>query len=213
MTTSPRPREPFDPVYWPLVFTLLSMDVVVGFADLMGLPSTDPTRLRDLLREQIIEGRRRFARDPETGTLDADAMLDAIAKSLGNAERDGVRWWAEHLFEVGTGYHRDLSGWSDLLRTCKDEPARWSRLALPAEVSDQARRAFVNAQDIDPYYQRRAEVRQGRLSDWDLHMYAANLFDDEDEALPTGPDRYLYPTVMAAREYAWWAWLVERLDT
>jgi len=203
----------FDPTRWPLVFILLSMDLVLAFADLLALPIASPTGLRDVLRAEITRVRRRAGESPPADLVfSSDEVLDAIARTLGSSQRDALVWWAHRIFEVSPRDHLDLAGWSDVLRTCKDDPARWAQLALPNAVRDAARDSLDEALYPTAYYQRLSELRARPLSDWDLHMYAVQHFDDEDDILPTGPTRYLAPTVKAARGYAWWSWLLARLD-
>lgn len=213
MTDDDRRNEPFDPRLWPFVLSLLSMDVVMAFADMMGLPMVSPTALRDVLREEILRVRRTLhLRPPEDPPFSVDEVLDTVARRLGSVQRDALVWWANHVFHVNPRNHVDLLDWFDVLRKCKDDPELSRRLELPDELRAEVRRTLEEALGSQAYHERLWQVREQSLSDWDLHMYALYLFDDEDDVMPTGPDRYLNGTVQAERGYAWWAWLLHRLD-
>jgi hypothetical protein len=210
--TSPSPSVPLDPLRWPLLFTLLSMDVVVAFYDLIGVPASDPRGLRDLLRAQILNTRRAFAAAPPGGAAySPEETLDAVGQSFGAAERDHLALWGQRVFAWDIQEHRALNLWDHVLRHCASEPERWAALGLPARIAAAARRELLQALDRAPYDERHGEVFSKPLSDWDLHMYAVNLFDDEDPAIPTGPSIYLYATSANYRGYRFWAWLTKQL--
>lgn len=207
---APPTATPFDPNRWPLIFTLLSMDVVVAFYPLMGLEVSEPTTFRDLLRSQIRQVRREFAAAPPGGaSYSPERTLDAVARTFGPAQSKYLVWWGQRIFAWDLQEQRELMLWEDVLRFCADEPERWSQLGLPAHLANTARQEFVRAIDREAYDHHYVEYYDKPLSDWDLHMYAVNLFDDEDVATPS-PAKYLYPTFMNNRNYRFWAWLMKQ---
>jgi hypothetical protein len=200
----------FDPNRWPFIFTLLSMDVVVAFYPLIGLEISEPTRFRDLVRSQILQVRREFAAvPPEGASYSPKKTLDAIERTFGTAQGKHLVWWGQRIFAWDLQEHRELTLWEDVLRFCADDAGRWNQLGLPAHLSNAARQEFVRAIDREAYDQHYVEYYDKPLSDWDLHMYAVNLFDDDDVATPS-PAKYLYPTFMNNRNYRFWAWLMKQ---
>ena len=202
---------PVDPLRWPLIFTLLSMDVVIAFHDLLGLRVSAPTAFRELLRAEILQVRREFAAAPPGDAVySPERTLEALALALGPAQRDHLLWWGQRIFGWDIQEHRSLLLWDDVLRFCALDAKRWRELRLPAHLADAARLEFVRATDRAPYDQRRVEVCDKPLSDWDLHMYVVNLFDDEDVA-SRGPESYLYATFTNFQGYYFWAWLTKQM--
>ena len=61
------------------------------------------------------------------------------------------------------------------------------------------------------YYARCAELDAQPLSDWDLHLYASQLldFDDDLEGAGGNPDTYIVGTVRAYQRYQFWDWLLK----
>lgn len=213
MTIDTRQNEPFDPNYWPFVLSLLSMDVVMAFSDMMGLPMVSPTALRDVLRAEIVRVRWKFFETPpEQLFFSADEVLDTVALRLGPVQRDALVWWANHIFHLEPRNHLDLLDWFDVLRKCTDQPELWRRLAIPDPLRSEFRRTLGDALGQELYYQRLFQIYEQPLSDWDLHMYVTYMFDDDDDIFTRNPDGYLFGTVAAERGYAWWAWLLPQLD-
>ena len=140
-----------------------------------------------------------------------ERILDAVTRAFGAPQRHHLVWWGQRVFAWDPQEHRDLMLWEDVLRFCADSAAHWQRLGLPTNIAETARREFSRANDREPYDERQREVFDKRLSDWDLHMYAINLFDDDDVALPTGPHTYLYPTFKNHQGYRFWSWLLKQL--
>jgi hypothetical protein len=207
------PTHPhFDPNGWPFVFTLLSMDVVVVFYELVGLKIAAPQAFRDLLRVQILQLRREFATPPEGLFYPTERVLGPVGYAFGETQRNHLVWWAHHIFAWDIQEHRALIMWTDILRHCAGEPESWRELGFRAQLDDAVRREFLKSIDRSPYDQRYLETYAQPLSDWDLHIYAIHLFDDEDDAAPNGPHSYLYQTFMNNQGYHFWDWLLNQLE-
>ena len=203
-------HEPFEAPRWAMIITLLSMDVVIAFDDLMGLVLPDRQDFVAVLRSLILDLRREYA---ATGTFYSSKLVsDTLASKLGVGLRDHLSWWGSRIFEKSTQDHLDLNAWTITLRHCRHELALWEQLGLPSNVSADALREFLRSIDTNEYEDRREQVYAQPLSDWYLRMYALNDFDDENDFAPPGPGSYLYPTVMTYQGYRFWTWMLKRLD-
>lgn len=203
-------HEPFESNRWAMIITLLSMDVVIAFDDLMGLVLPDRPAFLAALRSLILEMRRQYAAG---GPFYSPRLVsDTLESRLGAEVCAHVAWWGNRIFEKSTHDHPELDAWTITLRHCRDDAARWEQLGIPHYVSGEALQEFLRSIDTTEYDRRSDQVNARPLSDWDLHMYAINGFDDENELCPSGPGSYLYPTVMTYRGYRFWAWMLERLD-
>jgi hypothetical protein len=86
----------------------------------------------------------------------------------------------------------------------------WNRLGLPQGALDR----FLRSCNLDEYLRRQKEVDASPLSDWDLHLYALHLYDDnlygpKDLAhVPDGPRLHVVPTIRAYQGYLFWAWVL-----
>lgn len=193
-----------------MILTLLSMDVVITFDDLMGLVVPDRQAFIAVLRSLILEMRREHAAGGPF--YSPERVSDALASGLGMELRAHLAWWGRHIFEKSTQDHLELNAWTITLRHCRHEPARWEQLGLPSGISSDALREFLRSIDMTKHNQRNEQIDARPLSDWDLHMYALNGFDDENDLSPSGPGSYVYPTVMTYRGYRFWAWMLKHLD-
>jgi hypothetical protein len=191
------PDEPRLEPQWSFVFMLLSMDVVAAFYDLIGAGFAEPACVVDVLRRQIVRARYPHAEDPSGPRFGARDMIAAIAQRCGEHDARRLVWWTAHLFDAPR--RRELYAWECVLREVRNSPAGWPALGLPAPDADAARQWFAQSLATGEYQARSSRVYAAPLSDWDLHLYAVNLFDDEDPALANGPDRYVH---RAMRDYA-----------
>lgn len=196
-----------DPTRWPLIFTLLSMDVVVPFYELMGLRVSAPNSLRDLIRSEILQTRRKFTSGPPGNAAYAPQETLDILEAHGVCQRGFLSRWGQRVFAWDLQEHRNLRLWDAVLRDCIGDAGKWRQLCIPERLADAARQQFLRAIDREAYDTLHAEICRNPLSDWDLHMYAVNLFDDEDPAIPTGPSTYVYPTFKNYQGYSFWTWL------
>lgn len=196
----------FDLRRWAGLMFLLSMDVVRPFYAMMGLQPDEPDALQRVLRQEIVAGRKRSAASLEAAPpFEPQAVLRAVAELLGAKTSQHLVWWDRHVFSWETRDNRNLNNWTTVLQNCWDEPGLWNRLGLPDSIRpDQFRRS----RNIDEYEQRQDEVDARPLSDWDLHLYAIQLYDDnlyrEPYHVPDGPRLYVKPTVRAYQSYQFW---------
>ncbi len=203
-------QNPFASDRWAMIITLLSMDVVIAFDDLMGLVVPNRLAFLAVLRSLILDMRSGYAGGGPF--YSPTAVEAAFASELGEERRDHVAWWGNQIFERDRQDHRDLYAWTLTLRHCRHDPSRWESLGLPGDVSRSALSEFLRSINTTEYNQRKKQAQARPLSDWDLHMYALNRFDDDEDISSSGPWTYLYPTVMAYEGYRFWAWLLERLN-
>jgi hypothetical protein len=117
--------------------------------------------------------------------------------------------WGAYIFTGSTHEHPALTSWMDLFRYSGNEPRLWQ--GLPAERRGEILAEFKRAGDTKEYQRIHDDVYGQPLTDWDLHMYAVYLYDDDDPMGPNGPDTYVYPTISTFQAYRFWAWVLAEL--
>ena len=211
--TSAEPE--FDAHRWGYVLSLLSLDVVRPFCDLMGLRLSDPVGLQSVLRHEIVAGREKGAAPPDSSQpMFAQGVLKALGKALGGETSGRVVWWERHVFhKTPSRDNRGLRKWVTVFQACRHEPRLWNRLCLPQGALDR----FSRSCNLDEYDRRQKEVDASPLSDWDLHIYSLWLFDDnlygpsDIGHVPGGPRLHVKPTIRAYQGYQFWAWVLSLL--
>lgn len=224
MATQDTPEA--DPERWSRLISLLSMDVVLPFFEPMGLvlpgpghdphslesevnapplPFDAPHRLQRALRHEIVQGRRVRARDGHVPT--PSEMLRHVTPVVGGLTMQRLSWWGTRVFSDDPAKdHTGLNDWRPVLAFCVRDPELWSKTGL----SQSARQSFVESLRIDDYETLQADIDQLQLSDWDLHLYALELYDDtlydgDFAHILDGPRLWVRPTVRAHRQYRFWS--------
>src|SRR5438552_258113 len=123
----------FDVRRWGYLVSLLSMDVVRPFYELMGLRLADPVGLQHLLRQEIVTGRKKGVAPPDGGqpTI-TPGVLKALEEALGAETSRRLFWWERHVFHKSP--RRDnlnVRKWNTVLQTARHEPRLWNQLGLP----------------------------------------------------------------------------------
>lgn len=201
-----------NPARWNKLISLLSMDVVLPFFDQMGLKLPvqasvgGPRLLQQLLRHEIIEGRRLYARH---GRSPAPAeVLSHVASTLGHQAISHLSWWGRRVFSDDPSKdHISLDRWRPIVSFCARDAELWTQLELSLWAH---REHFVESLRVDDYRKLQADVDRQPLSDWDLHLYALELYDDalyesDFGQVRDGPRLWIRPTVRAYRQYLFWA--------
>jgi hypothetical protein len=205
----------FDARRWGYLVSLLSMDVVRPFHDLMGLRLADPVGLQRVLRQEIVAERKKGVASPDAGqpTI-AQRVLKVVREALGAEASRRLDWWEQHIFHKKPSRDNvNVRKWATVLQISRHEPRLWNRLGLPNGARDRFRRAC----DLDEYRRRQKEVDASPLSDWDLHLYAFHLYDDnlygpnDFVRVPDGPRLRVVPTIRAYQGYEFWAWVLSTL--
>lgn len=203
----------FNPRRWDKITSLLSMDVVRPFYDLMGLRSSEPDVLQQVLRQEIIAGRKRFAAQPDVDApIDLQTVLDTVSEALGAQFGEYLTLWATYVFHDAPADNRNLARWSAVLQACRGEPNLWARLGFPDDSLDR----FRQSKNTTEYRRRQEEVDAQPLTDWDLHQYVVKLYDDilygeSAGQVPDGPRLWVLPTVKNFQGYRFWLWLLKGL--
>jgi hypothetical protein len=200
---------------WAHLVSLLSMDVVRPFFDLMGLKLSSPAQLQDVLRREVIAGRKSGVVVPSARLpVIPQRVLQAVRESLGEGASSHLVWWERHVYHrTPSKDHRGLRKWISVLQRSQQEPGSWGRLGLPPGARDR----FERSRNLDEYVRRQKEVEPAPLSDWDLHLYALHLYDDnlygtnDLRRVPDGPRLYVTPTIRAYQGYQFWTWLLSTL--
>jgi hypothetical protein len=200
------------------VFAFLTLDVVRAFYDLMGLDTAVEAGLQGALRDATLVTRRQIVDALVTGgpkpTL--AAFCRYVEGSVGAAASEHLVWWLQHVFDAEAQTHRALDRWSRVLRHCQREgDGGWRQLAFPEPLSNEASSRFAAAVDVKEYHRRREYLEARPLSDWDLHMYASQTYDfDQDmEGAWPNPFTHVSGTIRAYQQSRFWAWVLRALDT
>jgi hypothetical protein len=110
-----------------------------------------------------------------------------------------------------------LSKWDSALHCCRasEYVARLNFLGpLQAEVLDY----FLQTCRLPAFQHLKGQIDSRRLSDWDLHMYALHLYDDNlytgarTLAGTDGPWQRMEPTISNYEKYAFWRWMLGALS-
>lgn len=202
-----------NPKHWGRVVPILTLDVVNPLFGLMGLQTNEPAGLQQILREEMIKGRRRFKADPSQLPVTPEGIFASIEARLGQREAQQLAWWISRVFH-GTPYDGiDLRKWAVLLRYCRNQNKLWERLGFPESLRVQALERFCKSINIDELNRCYEEQEARPLSDWDVHLYAIYFYDDDDsEGTPNGPRLWVTPTVRDFQGYQFWSWVVGELN-
>lgn len=223
-----RPRR------WRELSTLLSMDAVRPFFDMMGVLPDQERRplelpgqrvmggvsapaegLQSVLRGLVVDSYHRLVADPDTEVLSHLEVVSAVAAALGDRLARHLEWWNHHIFVFDSTCDAVAQRrWSTVLHHCRRTPGRWDDLGLPEGIGP---RQFRSVNDLGPYRERQAEVDARPLSDWDLHLYARNLYDDnlyldDPYRVPDGPRLLVAPTVRSLGIAKFWALVLSQYD-
>jgi hypothetical protein len=190
------------------VLALLTLDVVRPFYDLMGLNQDAQAVLQDALRATTLATRKQGPHPTPA------SFCRELQGRLGAPTIEHVAWWLRYVFFKETQAHVPVENWTDLLRRCHRAGAEsWGRLPFPARLSAEAFQRFGTSIDRTEYKRRDQELDDRPLSDWDLHMYASETYDfDEQTEGPTGaPSTSVSLTVSVYQSYLFWAWVLRAL--
>lgn len=202
----------------PWVFALLSTDVARAFYDMMGIQPAIHDKLHAALRSAILATRKEFVQallEKRPGPALA-SFCGYVEGRIGEGPTNHLSWWLQRVFLYGPETHDALYQWTWVLRFCRREGEEgWRQLALPKQVSDEALRCFAAAIDVNEFDKRQAAIEAHPLSDWDLHIYASQPYDfDEDHPEGTWPDPFsiFVQTVRYYQGYRFWAWMLRALS-
>src|SRR3954462_14898915 len=99
------------PTRWGMIFTLLSMDVIVPFHEPMGLTIPDSACLIKLLRRLILENRAIFQQNPDVIPPLADRVLEEMQTVFGMEETEHFYKWATTVYIEVPADHPQWSAW------------------------------------------------------------------------------------------------------
>lgn len=195
------------------VFPLLTLDVVRTFYDLMGIDPQYHAALHGGLRKATLVTRKEIVLELTRGgpkpTL--AGFCGIVESALGPPGTEHLTWWLERVL---LAEHREIGSWTRVLRYClREGDEYWRRLGFPAPLSDEAAKRFATSVDRTAHKRRCADLDEHPLSDWDLHMYASQLYDFDRslEGLSPSPLTEVSLTAAAYQEHRFWAWVLHTL--
>jgi hypothetical protein len=198
------------------VFPLLTLDVVRPFYDLMGLNQQAQAGLQKALRattlatrKQLVEALVNQGPPPTLASFCQD-----LEGRIGASTAEHLGWWIRRVLHKEVQAHIPVSDWQDLLRRCRREGEEsWRRLPFPGQLSAEASERFAASIDRKEYKRSEEALEDRPLSDWDLHMYASQPydFDDNREGPSRTPSTEVSLTVRTYQQYLFWAWALRAL--
>jgi hypothetical protein len=201
------------PERWAMAIPLLTLDHVLPLFSAMGFDPSDPGRLQQTLRSQMIRARHGFAQTGFRVPVAADTMASAIVAELGQPDGAQLASWIARVFHSDPTDARDLRQWTTLLRQCRRDRVKWRVLFPDIRHESEILERFLQSIDIDAFEKQYDDCTGRPLTDWDLHLYAVFHYDDDDEAdTPSGPHLWLAPTVREYQGYRFWSWLGQSLS-
>jgi len=197
------------------VFSFLTLDVVRAFYDMMGIDPTFHAGLNLALRDATLATRTEIVQALLSGgpkpTL---ATFCRHVESLtGSAATAHLAWWLQHVFDAEQ-IHNAMDDWEQVFRHCQREGHEaWRQLPFPKDLSNESLKRFATSADRKEYYRRCDELEAHPLSDWDLHMYASQTydFDDDLEGSWPNPMTKVFLTLAAYQQFQFWAWVLRVL--
>jgi hypothetical protein len=117
---------------WNTIATLLSMDVVAPFYDLMGLRiRVSSSAFQEIFRKLILMARGEFPSEhPAAVALVPELALDTVKSELGSEMRVNLEKWGAHIFQMDIQEHVGRIDWTAVLRRCRDDDRLWRKLQI-----------------------------------------------------------------------------------
>lgn len=167
------------PEQWNQLLSLLSLDGALPLYEAMGVPVADKDSFQKILRDVIIDARRRFEVHPEQ----VPPVASMLFHRLGSTAAEPFAAWARGAF---LGYHADQPDWSawDIVMS------HWaySRSQDLDFLPEQKRESFVSGYrekaESGDVKRKGLEMLNKALSDWDLDMFARRRYGISWESSP-----------------------------
>jgi len=170
---------------WSRAIILLSLDVALPFYPMLGLRIISPAAFQKALRAFIREYRTQFYSDEHgQNGLRTSSATAFIAAHHSSEASHAFDWWFQNMYCEATKEHIALHAWSIILRFARKSDSAWRALHFPDVASNEARQRFNEAINMDDYRSLCDEAWHPALSDWDLHLYAICLWDDDSMETP-----------------------------
>jgi hypothetical protein len=188
--------------------------VVEPFHSLIGVNVASPGELKEALRGFVRECRR-VCYSGNVGEEDRSVPnpLAYVQQMLGAGIAGALERWFAQVYCESPGEHVVLRGWTLVLRAARRDDRAWDQLNLPPGLSHEARQRFNRSVDASEFYSLCDQVFSRPLSDWDLHLYTINYWDDDSLDAPNGPKSKMYPLFVTARGRSFWGWLLPQLSS
>lgn len=196
--TPPKHRECHFERYVLLSATLLSMDCVIPFASYVGADFANHPGFVTALRGAISNVRQKG--DLSHASVSASSLI--VNELLKHSSTEVVKkfvWWSAFVLE--NELVSEFSKWKRALVRCVSQGEQWSSLGLSKMLLNQLQASIADYLAPQPM---RVPSPSPRLSDWDLHLYAVNLFNDDDVAAHD-PETYMYGCQAAFRGMGFWS--------
>ena len=199
--------------WWNNSVMLLSLDVCIPFSRLIGLDPAAMPHWHTVMRDFIRWYRKRCQLDPKYHeTQQPDSVVQWIAGNVSQQRAGVFRWWVENIYGEGPQDHLALDYWICVLRELRGHNAL-NELGLSQDATRFVSAAFNESTNRDEFYELAEFHRREPLSDWDLHMYAVNFWNDDLPDAPNGPLSTLYLVTSAFAAFKFWRNVIDHLDS
>lgn len=171
-----------NPSQWGLIFTLLSMDIMVPLYEAMGLQLKEKEKFISLLRRLIIDNRKIYEANPSIIPPLADRVMEMLKCSFSEAEAKNLYHWAVSVFTQVHAEQPQWSAWEMLFHTWAYNTQQQAKLLeLPLERRNQIFSDYRDALNLKAVKQQIAELKSHQLSIWDMEIYSIHQFNNDDE--------------------------------
>jgi hypothetical protein len=197
---------------WARAAMLLSLDLTVPFHTAIALQVRGVFPWRDCSRDfirvhrGIVNGFSPKEEKPEA------EFLEFVKAKLGETPARILWWWMHNIYSEGPREHLELRHWTLVLRRARRDVAAWNFLWIRQDLAAEALDRFKLSISMDEFRKTLDQVRSLPLSDWDLHLYAINLWNDDLDDTPNGPLSYIRPMAKDYSAYSFWNWLIPELS-
>lgn len=192
---------------------LLSLDVARPFLADIGLAAAGAFDWTACLRQFVRQHRASIAGGSRPSEpVRAAEIVAFVGAHLAPAAGRVFDWWLRHVYAEATTDHLAYRVWEDVLRHALRHPGGGPPLALPPRVAASVPDRFAASTTTRAFNSRWEQATAEPLSDWDLHMYAINGWNDDLPDLPNGPESQLYLIDRDYRGRTFWDALVATLS-
>jgi hypothetical protein len=186
--------------------TVLSLDVTLPFASQLGIDPAQLAAVQPELRTVLGPGLDVRLADP-LAQLEGTRLVDA----LGPSARALLRSFYDRAVRYEVADDVALFTWGTVLMRHAKDDALWRSLNLPAERSEELRKAFWASMEWSDIQEELDALFAKPLSDWDRRVAVTGLLPPEDEGQLGIGDQTLLRLAEVVRRQQFWRTVASEL--